>query len=107
MLAVSGVGERSSVFDSPEPWIAAIQSGDWKTEGREKQLEFGLTAIEPRYASQVLAASLKTRNHVLACMRVGADIITLPEALFFEMYQHPLTAQGLEEFDKAWEKVKL
>ncbi|PYJ83683.1 MAG: hypothetical protein DME22_15155, partial [Verrucomicrobia bacterium] len=44
--------------DLADPWIAAIKSGKWKVEGREKQLEFGLKAIEPEKASQVLGVLL-------------------------------------------------
>jgi len=49
---------------------------------------------------------LKTRNHVLSCLRYGADIISVPESLFFEMFHHPLTDQALAEFDEIWQKVK-
>ena len=58
------------------------------------------------FTSEILAASLKTRNHVMSCLRYGADIISVPESLFFEMIQHPLTDQALAEFDEIWEKVK-
>ncbi len=37
-----------------EPWLAAVKSGAWRIEGREKQLEFGLKAVEPALASDVL-----------------------------------------------------
>jgi putative heme-binding domain-containing protein len=47
-----------SINDLAEPWLAALKSGAWKPEGREKQLEFGLKAIEPRLASEVLAQLL-------------------------------------------------
>ncbi len=57
------------------------------------------------FKSEVLAASLKTQNHVLDSLRVGADIATVPDALFFQMYQHPLTDNGLAQFIKDWEKV--
>jgi transaldolase len=57
------------------------------------------------FTSEVLAASLKTRNHVLSCLRYGADIISVPESLFFEMFHHPLTDQALAEFDQIWEKI--
>jgi transaldolase len=64
-------------------------------------------AVKENYGfnSEVLAASLKTRNHVLNCIRYGADIISLPESLFFEMFDHPLTEQALAGFDEIWEKV--
>jgi transaldolase len=58
-----------------------------------------------RFSSGILAASLKTRNHVLSCLRAGADVISVPESLFFEMFHHPLTAHALAEFDRDWEKV--
>src|SRR5439155_25346174 len=47
-----------TINDLAEPWIAAIQSGEWKVEGHEKQLEFGLKAIEPQKASLVLGQLL-------------------------------------------------
>jgi transaldolase len=57
------------------------------------------------FTSGVLAASLKTRNHVLSCLRAGVDIISVPESLFFEMFHHPLTDHGLAEFDEDWKKI--
>lgn len=57
------------------------------------------------FATEILAASLKTRNHVLSCLRNGVDAITVPESLFFEMFHHPLTVQALDEFDEIWSKV--
>jgi len=58
------------------------------------------------FASEILAASLKTRNHVLSCLRYGVDIISVPESLFFEMFQHPLTDQALAGFDEIWDKIR-
>jgi putative heme-binding domain-containing protein len=43
-----------TINELSDPWIAALKSGDWKFEGREKQLEFALKAIEPAQASAVL-----------------------------------------------------
>jgi putative heme-binding domain-containing protein len=37
-----------------EPWLAAVKSGAWRIGGREQQLEFGLKAVEPALASDVL-----------------------------------------------------
>jgi hypothetical protein len=47
-----------TINDLAAPWIAAIKSGEWKVEGHEKQLDFGLRAIEPEQASQVLGLLL-------------------------------------------------
>lgn len=57
------------------------------------------------FKSQVLAASIKTRKDAIDCMRAGVDIISIPEDIFFNMFRHPQTAQGLAEFDEAWAKV--
>ena len=43
-----------TINDLAEPWLAALKSGAWKIEGREKQLEYGLKSIEPAQASAVL-----------------------------------------------------
>jgi putative heme-binding domain-containing protein len=50
-----------TINDLAEPWIAAIQSGAWKPDGREKQLEFGLKAIRAEQASRVLGQILAAR----------------------------------------------
>jgi putative heme-binding domain-containing protein len=50
-----------TINDLSEPWIAALQSGAWKPEGHEKQLEFALKAIKPEQASRVLTQVLKSR----------------------------------------------
>jgi putative heme-binding domain-containing protein len=43
-----------TINELSEPWIAALESGAWKPEGREKQLAFALKAIRPEQASRVL-----------------------------------------------------
>ncbi|MGK7393260.1 MAG: transaldolase family protein [Candidatus Cyclobacteriaceae bacterium M3_2C_046] len=57
------------------------------------------------FESQVLAASIKTRKDAIDCMRAGVDIISIPEDIFFNMFYHPQTVQGLAEFDLAWSKI--
>ena len=50
-----------TINDLADPWIAAIKSGEWKVEGREKQLAFGLKAIDPEKASMVLGQLLQNK----------------------------------------------
>jgi len=57
------------------------------------------------FDSEIIAGSMKTQNHVLACLRAGVDIATVNPALFFQMFKHPLTDAGLAQFAKDWEKV--
>jgi len=57
------------------------------------------------FGSEIIAGSMKTQNHVLTCLRAGVDIATVNPDLFFQMFKHPLTDQGLVQFAKDWEKV--
>ena len=43
-----------TVNDLAEVWLNSLKTGSWKPAGREKQLEFGLKAIEPALAAGVL-----------------------------------------------------
>ncbi|MGZ5565323.1 MAG: HEAT repeat domain-containing protein, partial [Chthoniobacterales bacterium] len=43
-----------SINDLADVWIAAVKSGAWKADGKEKRLAFGLNAITPELASSVL-----------------------------------------------------
>ena len=57
------------------------------------------------FNSEIIAGSMKTQNHILACLRAGVDIVTLNPDLFFQMFKHPLTAEGLAQFAEDWESV--
>lgn len=57
------------------------------------------------FKAEVLAASIKDRNTLFHCLRAGVDVVTLPENIFFTMFEHPQTDQGLAEFDVAWKKI--
>ena len=50
--------------------------------------------------TEVLAASLRDVHSVADCFAVGADIVTMPPAVFEKMYNHILTDKGLDQFDK-------
>ncbi len=56
--------------------------------------------------TQVLAASIREARQVPACFRVGADIVTLPWDIFQQLYDHQLTAVGLEKFNKDWQSLQ-
>ena len=46
------------INDAADAWVAAIESGQWKPAGREKQLAFGLKSIPADKAARVLAKLL-------------------------------------------------
>ncbi|HBM68682.1 MAG TPA: fructose-6-phosphate aldolase, partial [Rhodobacteraceae bacterium] len=47
------------------------------------------------FETQILAASIRTANHVLDSARIGADVITAPPAVIKNLANHPLTDKGL------------
>jgi transaldolase len=57
------------------------------------------------FASEVIAGSVKTQNHLLDCLRAGIDIATVNPELFWQLYKHPLTDSGLAQFAQDWENV--
>ncbi len=58
------------------------------------------------FPSEVIAASIKTQPTLLICLRKKVDIATIPPSLFDELFQHPLTDSGLDQFNRDWEKVR-
>jgi transaldolase len=57
------------------------------------------------FRTQILAASIRTANHVAECARIGADVITAPPAVIKGLASHVLTDKGLEQFLKDWAKT--
>lgn len=55
---------------------------------------------------EIIAASVRSANHVTQCALMGADIATVPFGVLKKMVQHPLTDRGLDSFMKDWEKVR-
>ena len=60
----------------------------------------------PDFKTQILVASIRHPLHVIDAAKIGADVVTLPPAVFDKMMQHPLTKIGLENFLIDWEKLK-
>ena len=52
------------------------------------------------FETQILAASIRSVNHVLESARIGADVMTAPPAVIKSMVNHPLTDKGLDAFLK-------
>jgi transaldolase len=57
------------------------------------------------FKTQILAASIRSANHVTQCALIGADVITAPPNVIQGLASHPLTDKGLEQFMKDWAKT--
>lgn len=54
---------------------------------------------------EVIAASIRSANHVTQAALMGADIATVPFGVLKKCIEHPLTERGLVSFLNDWEKV--
>jgi transaldolase len=57
------------------------------------------------FKTQILAASVRTVNHVAEAARIGADVMTAPPHVIKALAAHPLTDKGLETFLADWKKT--
>ena len=66
-----------------------------------------IRSIYDNYAfeTEILAASIRTVNHVKDCAMVGADVATMPPSTIEKLVKHPLTDNGLAAFLADWEKT--
>ncbi len=55
---------------------------------------------------EVIAASIRSANHVTQAALMGADIATVPFNVLGQLVKHPLTDRGIDSFMSDWEKVK-
>ena len=52
--------------------------------------------------TEVIAASIRSKEHIAAAAATGVDIATVPYKILMESLMHPLTDQGIEKFLKDW-----
>jgi transaldolase len=57
------------------------------------------------FETQILAASIRTVNHIKEAALIGADVVTAPPATLKALVKHPLTDKGLEMFTADWAKT--
>ena len=57
------------------------------------------------FETEILAASIRTVNHVTEAARIGADVATMPPEVIRKLANHPLTDKGLEAFLADWAKT--
>ncbi|MCS6902776.1 MAG: fructose-6-phosphate aldolase [Candidatus Bipolaricaulota bacterium] len=58
------------------------------------------------FDTEVIVASVRHPMHVVEAALMGADIATMPYAVFEKLFEHPLTDLGLQQFLADWGKLK-
>ena len=56
------------------------------------------------FRTKILAASIRSLEHIKNCAIAGAEAVTAPPAILKKLVSHPLTDKGLEIFLSDWEK---
>lgn len=57
------------------------------------------------FKTEILAASIRSVNHVKEAALIGADVATIPAATIKALVSHPLTDKGLATFVADWAKT--
>ncbi len=57
------------------------------------------------FKTEILAASIRTPNHMTEAAKIGADVATAPPSVIKAMASHPLTDKGLDTFLSDWAKT--
>ncbi len=85
------------------PFIGRLD--DINLDGMELIAEIRQIYDNYSYDTEILAASIRTANHMKQAALIGADVATAPPNVIHAMAAHPLTDKGLESFLKDWEKT--
>lgn len=56
----------------------------------------------PGIATEVLVASVRHPMHLVEAAKMGAHVATLPPSVIRQLFNHPLTERGLEQFVRDW-----
>ncbi len=54
------------------------------------------------FATEILVASVRSPIHILDAAKIGADVVTAPPSVIWQLFKHPLTDAGLASFLKDW-----
>ena len=116
-LSKEGIRVNVTLCFSPGQALLAAKAGAWCVSpfaGRVDDLGLeGMQLIRDichiysnyGFATQVLAASLRSPLHVVQAAQAGAHIATMPFKVLDMLFNHPLTDKGLEQFLKDWAKA--
>lgn len=117
MCKVEGIKTNLTlIFSAPQALLAARAGATYVSPflGRLDDISMpGITLIKDianmfektDLDTQIIAASVRNPIHVLDCALAGADIATVPYKVIEQMIHHPLTDQGIANFQRDYAKV--
>jgi transaldolase len=57
------------------------------------------------FGTQILVASVRHPMHVVEAAKIGADVMTAPPKIIWQLFKHPLTDVGIKNFLADWAKT--
>ena len=85
------------------PFIGRLD--DMHIDGMDLIAEIRQIYDNYHFDTEILAASIRTANHIRQAALIGADVITAPPAVLRGLATHPLTDKGLAAFMADWAKT--
>lgn len=85
------------------PFIGRLD--DYGMDGMDLIREIRAIYDNYDFDTEILAASIRNPAHVTAAALSGADCATIPPGVFSDLFKHPLTEKGLEQFMSDWAKT--
>ena len=116
MFTAEGIQTNVTLCFSPAQGLLAVKAGATYVSpfiGRLDDIgQDGMDLIQSlrtifdnySFATEVLAASIRSPMHVINCALAGADVATIPPEVFPRLAAHPLTDAGLATFLSDWAK---
>ncbi len=116
ILTGEGIGVNVTLCFSAAQAILAAKAGakyispfigrldDIATEGLQVVRDIVQIYDNYGFATEVLAASIRSPMHIVDCALAGADIATIPYKVILQLVKHPLTDKGLDAFLADWKK---
>lgn len=78
------------------PFIGRIDDSGW--DGVQLIAQIANIFEIQDFKTEVLAASIRSANHIIQCAEAGADVCTCPLDSILALLKHPLTDIGLAKF---------
>ena len=85
------------------PFIGRLD--DVATDGMGLIADIRLIYDNYDFPTQILAASVRHPLHVVEAAKVGADVMTAPPKIIWQLFKHPLTDAGIQSFLADWQKT--
>ena len=103
-FAVQGIQTNVTLcFSAAQALLAAKAGASYISPFVGRLDDHGADGME--LISEIRAISIRNPAHVTAAALAGADCATIPPNVFADLFKHPLTEKGLEQFMSDWAKT--